>query len=371
MYAYNTMSGHYPSASDTLTVSVQTHPTGSPVGAFFNIGTYSTPPADYPVTGWAVDYSTTSPISVQIATDYFVSTISANQYVPGSAASGNYLGYGDNHNYSFSVPRSPQPGIHTICVYALGVGADGNTNIGCQSYEVTRHATAPTWSGNPTATAATVTANFTDNTDGESGYQLQRSVTGTSGAWQTVATGPAVASVGGTVTLSDPFPVWSSSSCYRAVVNMPDGTSAVSTSDCVTVPYPSPPSVELLLGPNNSMYVDVTGMGAPSVAVIQSTIPWSDYRVNGGWDDYTFSNLTPGVTYTITFAGQYAAPADGLDMVQTTPQRSTPAGRAPRHRWSSSPTSSGTPSPPQPPCCRTPGSPWDKASSLPIPITPS
>jgi hypothetical protein len=322
--AVNTLTGYLPGSSPYVTANVRTHPTGPPAGTFSNIGTS----APYPVAGWAVDYSTTSPISVQVAVDGAITTLTANQNVPGSAAANNYVGYGDDHNYYMAVPRNNTPGIHTICVTAIGVGSDGNNPLGCQSYEVTGPATPPTWSGNPNVGPGGVTFTLTDQTDGENGYHLQRSDPTITGGWLGVSYGPPVAGVGGKVTLSDWAPPWQAQDCYRAVVNMPNGTAAYSTTQCVWVPYPSAPAVTSWQGDGNGEGVYLYVNGDPSAHCVEITVTPStpvfgsnfgscspgvtpnNELGSGPWKNLV-DDMTPGVNYTATISLGYPA-GDGV-----------------------------------------------------------
>ena len=84
------------------------------------------------VTGWALDFDTTSPITVHIQIDGGATTATtANLSRPDVGAA--YPGYGNNHGYQALVNISS--GTHTICAYGINVGPGlVNGVLGCQVY---------------------------------------------------------------------------------------------------------------------------------------------------------------------------------------------------------------------------------------------
>ena len=87
------------------------------------------------VKGWAIDFDTKSSIGVSVYLDgNFVTNATADQFRPDVAAA--YPGQGPNHGYDVIIPASP--GAHTVCVYGLNTGPNGNGNpsVGCRSVRV-------------------------------------------------------------------------------------------------------------------------------------------------------------------------------------------------------------------------------------------
>ncbi len=170
---------------DPATLTVTTHPLGTnPVGsasgsvpAYYN----SPPNVDdriyYAMSGWALDYDTTSAISVQLLSD-------GQPYSSPFAASGASFtnaanpGYGDSHGFSATwLRKATGKGNHTTCAVALNVAGGADTTIGCFTYYVPGAPAAAT-NVKPVPAATSVTVTFTDNANDEDGYYLQRSTDG-------------------------------------------------------------------------------------------------------------------------------------------------------------------------------------------------
>lgn len=78
-------------------------------------------------TGWAIDASTTDPISVHV----YVNALSYG-VVAGEARAdigSKFPDFGANHGFSVTVPAVPGP--HTACAYGINVGPGSNTLLGC------------------------------------------------------------------------------------------------------------------------------------------------------------------------------------------------------------------------------------------------
>jgi hypothetical protein len=86
------------------------------------------------VSGWAIDPNTTAPINVHVYVDgKVVRGLVAN--IARSDLARTYPGRGIDHGYSTSVTMAA--GTHTVCVYAINVGAGaGNPQLGCKAVAV-------------------------------------------------------------------------------------------------------------------------------------------------------------------------------------------------------------------------------------------
>lgn len=106
-----------------------------PVGSFDRIDRSGT---NLVLGGWAIDGDTTGAIDLHVYQDgAFATTARADRSL--SAPPAGYPGYGTGHGYSITLPEQPADGTHTVCVYAINVGAGTvNTQVGCKSYTV-RH----------------------------------------------------------------------------------------------------------------------------------------------------------------------------------------------------------------------------------------
>ncbi len=84
------------------------------------------------VAGWALDFDTQGPVTVQAVVDgVVVASVVADGYRPDVGAA--YRGWGDNHGFSMRVPI-PAGQTKTICVNALNAGAGaGSTQLGCRT----------------------------------------------------------------------------------------------------------------------------------------------------------------------------------------------------------------------------------------------
>jgi hypothetical protein len=78
------------------------------------------------VRGWAIDPNTTEPINVHIYVDgAVVAGLTANQHRPDVGAA--HPGFGDYHGFDDVVANGIAAGDHTVCAYAINVGAgEGN-----------------------------------------------------------------------------------------------------------------------------------------------------------------------------------------------------------------------------------------------------
>jgi hypothetical protein len=85
-------------------------------------------PGAIAVGGWAIDPDTTSPIQVHVYVDgRGTPALTANQSRPDVGAL--YPASGSNHGYTGLIPATP--GAHSVCAYAINVGAGSNSLLGC------------------------------------------------------------------------------------------------------------------------------------------------------------------------------------------------------------------------------------------------
>ncbi|MEV0567253.1 hypothetical protein [Dactylosporangium sp. NPDC050588] len=125
--------------------------TTSPVGGSTHLGCVSLAVAVDPVggidsfdrsgtdlilKGWAIDGDTTGAVDLHLYHDgAFAGTARADG--PLASPPAGYPNYGTSHGYTVRVPERPGDGAHTICVYAINVGAGSvNTLLGCRQYTV-------------------------------------------------------------------------------------------------------------------------------------------------------------------------------------------------------------------------------------------
>ncbi|HEX3680618.1 MAG TPA: hypothetical protein VHU90_12930, partial [Galbitalea sp.] len=83
--------------------------------------------------GWTIDPNTTASVVLNYYLDGHMvlgTTASVSRPDIGSA----HFGYGDNHGFGDFIPTSG--GTHTLCTYAINVGAGTNTNLGCHTATV-------------------------------------------------------------------------------------------------------------------------------------------------------------------------------------------------------------------------------------------
>jgi hypothetical protein len=107
---------------------------GNPIGAFDQVTVRSD--RRPVVRGWTLDPETAAPINVHMYVN--------GRYVTQATANGSrpdvgrvYPGYGNNHGYDVTLSPLP-PGTHTVCVYAINVGAGTyNPQLGCRAIKVT------------------------------------------------------------------------------------------------------------------------------------------------------------------------------------------------------------------------------------------
>ena len=77
--------------------------------------------------GWAIDPDTVDPIVVQLSIDAnVVATIASNRR---DDIADVFPGYGPSHGFRISTPATP--GVHRICVTAIGVGSGGSGQLKC------------------------------------------------------------------------------------------------------------------------------------------------------------------------------------------------------------------------------------------------
>ena len=87
-------------------------------------------PGGAAISGWAIDPNTKAPISVHVYVDNkFHQAVLANVARPDIARA--YPSFGPDHG--FSVSSTIAAGAHTVCIYAINVGAGGNPKLGCMS----------------------------------------------------------------------------------------------------------------------------------------------------------------------------------------------------------------------------------------------
>jgi hypothetical protein len=90
-------------------------------------------PGGLRVNGWAIDPDTPSPIDVHTYIDgQFAGATTANSSRPDVGAA--IAGYGPNHGYTAAYPAAP--GRHTVCTYAINVGAGSTVLLGCRAATV-------------------------------------------------------------------------------------------------------------------------------------------------------------------------------------------------------------------------------------------
>ncbi|HEY6533533.1 MAG TPA: glycoside hydrolase family 43 protein, partial [Acidimicrobiales bacterium] len=84
------------------------------------------------VSGWSLDPSTTSAISVHIYVDGSAVAVKANRSRTDVASA---FALGTNHGFKASVGASP--GSHRVCAYGIKVGPGSNSLLGCKTVTVT------------------------------------------------------------------------------------------------------------------------------------------------------------------------------------------------------------------------------------------
>lgn len=203
------------SASASVRVAVQTHqqpadPTGG-LSSSSSLGTWGY----YSISGWTIDWDTTSPLQVSLVLDgTVIETKTANGAYTGLNASNP--GYGDNHGYSFYTGKSTVKGTHTLCVRATNVGGGSDANLVCSSYVVYG---PPSAASNLTLTntGTSMVVGFTDNANDETGYVLQRS-TDAQASWLSVGSQyPAISGSGSRGSATD-YSSPPAGTCYRILM---------------------------------------------------------------------------------------------------------------------------------------------------------
>ncbi|MFF5230213.1 fibronectin type III domain-containing protein [Dactylosporangium sp. NPDC000521] len=91
---------------------------------------------DLVLKGWAIDGDTTGAVDLHLYHDgAFAGTARADG--PLASPPVGYPNYGTAHGYTVRTPERPGDGAHTICLYAINVGAGSmNTLLGCRQYTV-------------------------------------------------------------------------------------------------------------------------------------------------------------------------------------------------------------------------------------------
>jgi len=203
------------SASGSVHVAVQTHqqpanPTGG-LSSSSSFGTWGY----YSISGWTIDWDTTSPLQVSLVLDNTViQTKTANAAYAGLNASNP--GYGDNHGYSFYTGKSTAKGTHTLCVRATNVGGGADANLVCSSYVVYG---PPSAASNLTLTntGTSIVVGFTDNANDETGYVLQRS-TDAQASWLSVSPQYSAVSGSGSRGSATDYSSPPAGTCYRILM---------------------------------------------------------------------------------------------------------------------------------------------------------
>ncbi|HJQ01275.1 MAG TPA: fibronectin type III domain-containing protein [Jatrophihabitans sp.] len=115
-----------PGANSTLncvSVTVRNNPTGMLDGA-------TQVPGGLQLRGWALDLNAAAPVSVFLYVDgHYVNRTSAALARTDLLA--HYPTVGDAHGYSLIVPVGP--GRHTVCAWAINIGAGVNTLLACRT----------------------------------------------------------------------------------------------------------------------------------------------------------------------------------------------------------------------------------------------
>lgn len=84
------------------------------------------------VNGWAFDRDLPAPIGVHVYVDKTGYPLTADRSRPDVGAA--YPSKGNNHGFQGTVPASP--GVHEVCVYAIGLRGNGNTTLGCRTVTI-------------------------------------------------------------------------------------------------------------------------------------------------------------------------------------------------------------------------------------------
>jgi SpoIID/LytB domain protein len=133
-----------PGQNQLLGCRFVTVPTGNPVGVIDTIGVG--PDGALALAGWAFDPDSAAPISVHVYVDgAFAGAATADGARPDIATA--FPGYGAAHGYSIGLTTTP--GVHSVCLYGINVGAGVNSLLTCRTL------TVPT--GSPTGTIDTAT----------------------------------------------------------------------------------------------------------------------------------------------------------------------------------------------------------------------
>lgn len=84
------------------------------------------------IAGWSIDPDVTSAIDAHVYVDGV--GVAARAGIDRSDVAAAIPGYGAGHGYS--VTMALPAGRHTACAYGIGVGAGGNSLLGCRTFEV-------------------------------------------------------------------------------------------------------------------------------------------------------------------------------------------------------------------------------------------
>lgn len=85
-------------------------------------------PGGIQASGWALDPETAQPIAVHVYAGPVGQPVSASANRPDIAVA--FPGYGDRHGFQTTVPTGDGP--VQVCAYGIGVGAGGNSLLGCR-----------------------------------------------------------------------------------------------------------------------------------------------------------------------------------------------------------------------------------------------
>jgi hypothetical protein len=104
-------------------------PSGSPFGSLDMVGSGL---GSVSVAGWAIDPDTAGSIQVHVYVDGSGYALDATTSRPDVGVA--YAGYGSAHGFGVTVPASG--GSHTVCAYAINVGAGSTSVLGCRVVSV-------------------------------------------------------------------------------------------------------------------------------------------------------------------------------------------------------------------------------------------
>src|SRR5690606_23928194 len=100
-------------------------PTGPPFGS---LDVATGVPGGVRGGGWGIGPDTASPHQAPVYVGSSGAALTANGNRPDVGAA--YAGYGSAHG--FGTTLAAPPGIHTVCAYAINVGAGATSGLGCK-----------------------------------------------------------------------------------------------------------------------------------------------------------------------------------------------------------------------------------------------